>query len=778
LSAILFADIVGYTRLMAADEGATFARLNHIRHAILEPLLSRHGGRLVKPMGDGMLTDFVSVVDAVAFATAFQQAVADLDHTAPGSGLFTYRIGINVGDIIEHDGDVFGDGVNLAARLEPLAPAGGLCLSEKAYQEVRGKLPISFRDGGRRRLKNIAAPVRVYIADLAPPGAAHPRWRRVSGQSVRAGAVLFAVLVALAGTAVWLHTQGRVAAPVRSERLAHPLPEGPSIVVLPFDTLGEESGQRYFADGITEDLITDLSKLQDLLVISRQSSFAVDQRVEEVREIAETLGVRYVLKGSVRRDDTRLRINAQLIDATTGGLVWAERYDGVTDRVFDLQDDIATRIAAELAMELSPGIAERLDARETQDAAAHDAYLRGLALYRRGAPADNAAAAEAFRRAIDLDADYAAARSALAKAFMRAGIEEQAFADAMDIHWTAALAEAWALVDEVGPRPDADQEIVRSRLALRKHQHERALAAAEVASALRPNDVEAMQVLAEATIYAGDPAEGRRLAEQVLRRDPVTPAQAHFLIGLADFEAGRTGDAIAALERAVAEAPDGGGAYAGILAATLGLEGRRAEAGEAFRLFADSYLDRPSMSWTTGPERFVNPRFHTWRNIDLAWAVFTYPFRDPLSQERLARGLEAAGAPESLGGYLSLHGGSRLGPEETVDVLFGAAIEGRDFWHAETLWRQTRSPQGEVVHEGHPIQVGPPNPPRGSGRIDDQLLCEAWPVDGRPLDLCSAVYRVLDARTRLRWGDFVMVTDVGPFPFSVVDPDQALSPDR
>ena len=326
LAAILAADVVGYSRLMGDDEAGTLAALKAYREELIDPTIADHSGRLVKLMGDGALVEFASAVDAVVCAVALQEAMAARNIEAPEQRRIVLRIGINIGDLIVEGDDLYGDGVNIAARLEGLAEPGGICVSGKVYEEVKNKVAFGFEDLGEQRVKNIAEPVQVFRVSAGGP-AVRPKSR--SGrrrQAILAAAVL--LIAVLAGLAIWQRPWETREEPVAIERMAFPLPDKPSIAVLPFDNLSEDQAQGYFADGMTEDLITDLSKISGLFVIARNSSFSYKGRQAKVREIAEDLGVRYVLEGSVRRAGDQVRINAQLIDATTGGHLWAERYDG------------------------------------------------------------------------------------------------------------------------------------------------------------------------------------------------------------------------------------------------------------------------------------------------------------------------------------------------------------------------------------------------------------------------------------------------------------------
>jgi TolB-like protein len=348
---------------MAADEAGTLTSLKAIRRELIEPKTDEHHGRVVKLMGDGTLMEFGSVVDAVRFAVDVQRTMAERNAGVPEDRRITYRIGINIGDIIVEGDDIYGDGVNVAARLEALADPGGICLSDMVHQNVKAKLDLAFEDLGEQQVKNIPEPVRVFKVLLDSPGTKHTAVaaakakRSLRWPLVAAG---LAVLAIVAGIAFWQRPWEPREEPASVENMAFPLPDRPSIAVLPFANMSGDPEQEYFADGMAEDLITDLSKISGLFVISRNSAFTYKGRAVKVRQVAEELGVRYVLEGSVRRVGDEVRINAQLIDATTGGHLWAERYDGTLADVFDLQDKVTKRIVDALALELTPQEAQRV----------------------------------------------------------------------------------------------------------------------------------------------------------------------------------------------------------------------------------------------------------------------------------------------------------------------------------------------------------------------------------------------------------------------------------
>src|SRR5262245_48790009 len=378
LTAILAGDVVGYSRLMGEDEEGTLARLNAHRSEFLDPKIAEHRGRIVKRTGDGILIEFASAVDALRCALEVQKGMAERNAGVPTHQRIELRIGINVGDIIVEDGDIFGDGVNIAARLEGISAPGGICISEDVYRQVRGKLDATFEDIGEQNLKNIVQPVRVYLMRI----------------STSAGAST-------------------------SERSTNlPLPDKPSIAVLAFQNMSGEAEQEYFADGIAEDIITALSKSRWLFVIARNSSFTYKGRNVDVKQIGRELGVRYVLEGSVRKSGKRVRITGQLVEAATGVHLWAERYDRDLTDIFAVQDEITESVS--LAIEPAMAQAERLRvSRKPPDSlVAWESYHRGLWHFLKQEPSENDQAKGFFQRAIDLDPGFAGGFYGLALAHL------------------------------------------------------------------------------------------------------------------------------------------------------------------------------------------------------------------------------------------------------------------------------------------------------------------------------------------------------------------------
>ena len=379
LAAILAADVVGYSRLMGADEIGTLAALKAIRRDIVDPSLAEHKGRIVKTTGDGLLVEFASAVDAVTCAMALQTSMAERNKDQTN---IVFRIGINVGDIILDEGDIFGDGVNVAARVETECEPGCVCLSGNAFEQVRGKTAFAFDDLGERSLKNIERPVRLYTirpADTAP-GANHPR----------------------------IETAKQL-----------PLPDKPSIAVLPFENMSGDPEQEYFADGMVEDIITALSRFKSLFVIARNSSFTYKGKAVDIKQVGRELGVKYVLEGSVRKSGEKVRITSQLIDATTGSHIWADRFDGNLSDVFELQDTVTMRIVGSIAPTLSEAELESNSRKPAENWNSYDYYLRGQKLFNEGNQGGRASATrealELYRKAVNLDPTFGRAYAQVAQ---------------------------------------------------------------------------------------------------------------------------------------------------------------------------------------------------------------------------------------------------------------------------------------------------------------------------------------------------------------------------
>jgi adenylate cyclase len=402
LAAILSADVEGYSRLMGDDEVATVRAITEYR-GVIASAVTGHGGRVVDAPGDNVLAEFASVVDAVQCGVDIQRELESRNGELPASRRMRFRIGINLGDVIIEGERLYGDGVNIAARLESLAEGGGICLSGTAYDQIEGKLPFACEFRGEHAVKNIARPVRVYRLRLDPTGSAAPA-KRGRARLIRGAAIALGILVLLGAAGWsgwrWLRTP---------ESAGLPLPDRPSVAVLPFTNLSQDPAQEYFSDGVTEDLITGLSKVSGLFVIARNSSFTYKGKPVKVGDVGRDLGVRYVLEGGVQRSGSRVRITAQLVDAATGYHIWAERYDREASDIFAVQDEVTQQIVRAMAVRLTEGERGRLGRAPTGVLEAYDLVLRGHEERNRTTREGNAEARRLFQKAIDLDPGYAAA---------------------------------------------------------------------------------------------------------------------------------------------------------------------------------------------------------------------------------------------------------------------------------------------------------------------------------------------------------------------------------
>jgi adenylate cyclase len=512
LAAVLAADIAGYSQLMGVDEEGTLRQLKAHRKDLVDPKITEHRGRIVKTTGDGVLVEFVSVVDAVRCAVDVQRAMVERNAAVPAERRIWFRIGINVGDIISDDNDIYGDGVNVAARLEALADPGGICVSRNVHDQVRDKLSFSFEDLGEQTVKNIARPIGVHRIDLT--------------ENI--------------GPAVVKST-----APVQKYDLAS---SRPSIAVLPFTNMSGDLEQEYFADGISEDIITGLSRLHWFFVIARNSSFIYKGKAIDVKRVARELGVRYVLEGSVRKGGNRVRITAQLIDAATGNHLWADRYDGELTDIFELQDEITKRVVAAIEPRLLEAEAIRSQSRTSENLDAWDLVMQANSLLWRLTKAEDETAIAMLNRAIERYPDYAPARSMLAFALLfraiTAGVSRN-----RDVKDAATLATRAAELDDNDPW--AHLALGYADFLMRRTDH--AIEEFQRALDINPNFAAAHGYLGSALAFNGQSDEAIPHSEQALRLSPHDTQNAIFNVGLAaaHYLAGHYAEAIACARKAV-----------------------------------------------------------------------------------------------------------------------------------------------------------------------------------------------------------------------------------
>jgi TolB-like protein/class 3 adenylate cyclase len=500
IAAILVADIVGFSRLVEADEARTLSRLRTLRGDVTDPAFAAHNGRVFKRTGDGAIVEFRSVVDAVRCAIEVQDAMAERNAGVAADSRIEFRIGVHVGDVVEEsDGDLMGDGVNVAARLEGVCVPGGVCLSEEAYRQLRDKVKDRFVDLGDQKLKNISRPVRVYLL--------------ASKDGIRSSSPLA-------------------------------LPEKPSIAVLPFQNMSGDPEQEYFADGMVEDIITGLSRIKWLFVIARNSSFIYKGKAVDVRQVGRELGVRYVLEGGVRKAGSRVRITAQLLEAETGAHLWADKYDGALEDVFDLQDQITDRVVGIVEPSLRQSEIERSRRKRPENLGAYDLYLRALPHVAAQMPADAKIALPLLQESLRLDPDYAPAHAHIAwchelcyarggfdVADKKAALSHARTAIASKTDDATALAVAGFVIAMLADRGSADQQA--------------ALDAIDRALSLNASCATALYLGAHAHALAGHLEQAPQIAHRALRLSPFDPMafQAHMALGLTAIQEARFEDA-------------------------------------------------------------------------------------------------------------------------------------------------------------------------------------------------------------------------------------------
>jgi adenylate cyclase len=574
LSAILAADIAGYSALMGCDEARTVRDLKG-HQAVVLPMVGEFAGRIIDTAGDGILAEFPSVVNAVKCAVAIQSRMAERNAAIEPDRRMEFRVGINIGDVVYDEARIYGDGINVAARLEGIAEPGGICISSKVYEEINGRVDLAYEDIGEQQLKNIARAVRAY------------------------------------------HVRLDSIAPIVTPTPAPALPQKPSIAVLPFQNMSGDPEQEYFADGMTEDLITDLSKISGLFVIARNSSFTYKGKAVDVKRIGRELGVRHVLEGSVRKAGNRVRITAQLIDAGSGGHLWADRFDRDLTDIFAMQDEVIEKIVGALAVTLTRGEEKELRRRGTEKVEAYESWLRGREFATRSTRDSVALARTMYRRAIEIDPDFAAPHAGLALA----ALSDYASDWALDPAQALDEAEKWArrAIELCDGEPAS--HLALGGVLLWRRDHEGALAEFHRMIAIDPNFAQGHSAAGMALMYAGRPAEAVTAIATAMRLDPhYAPIVLHFL-AQANFSLEKYETAAQLLVDRIARNP-GTDSSRMLLASCYGHLGR---------------VDDARATWAGLLK--VNPDF------SLTQRARVLPYKNAGDFERIAQGLAKAGLP-------------------------------------------------------------------------------------------------------------------------------------
>ena len=620
LSAILSADVKGYSRLMGEDELGTVRTLEAYREMIAE-VIKNYRGRVVDSPGDNVLAEFASVVDAVESAVEIQRELKAKNAELPENRRMEFRIGINLGDVIEEGERIYGDGVNVAARIEALAEGGGICISRTAFDQVKNKLNLGYENLGEHAVKNIAEPVRVYkvLSEPEAAGKVIGKERPVRWHWAAIGAVVVIILVAGA-LAIWNFYLRPDVEPASVERMAFSLPDKPSIAVLPFDNLSGDPEQEYFSDGLTEEIITALSKVPKIFVIARNSTFSYKGNPVKVNQIAEELGVRYVLEGSVRKAGDQVRITAQLIDALNGHHLWAERYDRDLKDIFTLQDEITMKLITELEVKLTEGEQARLTAKGTEDLQAYLKYLKARELLFIQTKEANTQARRLAKEAINQDSEFSAAYALLGATHWMDVIYGSSKSPEESLRRAFELTKKAIVLDD---SEATAHSLLGWLYLLLKREYDKGIAECERAIELAPNSAISHIWMSFVLTLSGRHEDAVRYSEQALRLNPLPEGWYFRFLGYAYFGVGRYEEAIAAYKEALNRAPNDILAHVALTAAyswANRLEEARAQATEVLK---------------------INPEFSVKQREK------TLPYKNQADLKRWLDGLRKAGLPET-----------------------------------------------------------------------------------------------------------------------------------
>ncbi|WP_151114734.1 adenylate/guanylate cyclase domain-containing protein [Hypericibacter adhaerens] len=586
LAAILAADVVGFSRLIQLDEDGTVAALTRHRREIIDPLIASHGGRVFKTMGDGLLAEFASVVEAVRCAVAIQEQIAHHNRELPAERRLEFRVGINMGDVLAVADDLLGDGVNIASRIEAVAAPGGVVLSDDAMRQVAGKVPFAFTDLGQHRLKNIARPLQLHALDL-----------------VRSEAP-----------------------PNRNGKRELALPDRPSIAVLPFDNLSSDPAQAMLCDAIAEDIITDLSRFHSLFVIARDSSFLYRNRPADVRQIGSELGVRYLLEGSLRRAGGKIRVTVQLIETATSHHVWAERYDRNAAELFALQDEVTHAIVGRLVSRLQRADLEIARRKPPDSLQAYEYWLAATMAHELGTPDGHAEAKALYEKALAADPRYARAHAGLAElCYMELLVG--AWGQPREPLLEEALQHARKSVEL--DESDAQPHVILGWVHMMRREFDRAVKHWTIADELNPNDAEVAMSRATAHGFLGEPEKGLEIAELAMRLNPYCPdwylsdkAVIHFIA--------RQYEPALAIYGSIGELYPHSALWH---AAAAAMSGRLEEA----RGQADAFLAQARQCWAGDPKATPADQVN--------WLVDSLPFKREEDLAHFRDGLRRAGLP-------------------------------------------------------------------------------------------------------------------------------------
>jgi adenylate cyclase len=735
LRAILSADVKGYSLLMADNELETIATLKSYRQ-MMTSQIQQHQGRVVDSPGDNMLAEFASAVDAVNCAVKIQEELKERNADLSEDRKMQFRIGINIGDIVQDADRIYGDGVNVAARIEGLAEPTGICISRGVCDHVRKKLKLGFEYLGEHAVKNISEPVRVYKVLTDPKDAGKiigedkkPLKTKWAGVGVAATIIVF-------GIAILLFYFGKTG-PVEKETLK----EIPSIAVLPFNNMSGDPEQEYFSDGLTDELIGDLAKISGILVISRNSAFTYKGKRVKISQIAKELNVRYVLEGSVQKSGDKVRIRAQLIDGETDHHLWSESYDGVLKDIFDLQDKITGKIISALAVKLSPSEQKRVADKGTDNVLAYEAFLKGKEYYAKYTPNDFLKAIEYYKQATKIDPNFSRAYAAIGFTY-QIGVNLMWHRKMVgDTATMRLLSRNYLELATKNPSPEAYS--LTAAIALHRRNFQKSITFAEKSYNYAPNSADSLRVLGWILAFTDRTEESIEFLKKAIRLDPFdnkarTPiCFAH--IGVNYFSMGNLEEAITYLKKGLSLNPKLTN-FSCFLAASHALLGHDIEAKQALA----KYLK-------------IFPKWFT-PNIQLLY--YSWPFKDSKVFDRLAQGLAKAGLPGDLTDYYKLNSQEKLNGQEIKKLLFGKTSTGYTLGIKAMKSVQHISKDGEVEQSFRGKNY------TGKAWIEGENLCMLRKQFFGGLKSCAEIYRNPEG-DELTKTEYFKVTDFGIFLFSV-----------
>jgi TolB-like protein/class 3 adenylate cyclase len=733
LTAIMSADVAGYSRLMGDDEAATVSTLKSHRNLITEKVQA-YKGRVIDSPGDNILAEFRSIVDAVSCAVEVQKVLKEKNDDLPEERKMVFRIGVNLGDVI-HDGDrIYGDGVNIAARIESLAKPGDVAISGTAFDSVRNKLKFGFEFVGEHQVKNIAQPVRVYrvLTDPASSG-------KIIGEPEGDRSTMPKTILAVAVVIFLLGATFFYISNIPTKDISTTEAKKPSIAVLPFTNMSDDPQQEYFSDGMTDDLITDLSKVSGLMVISRNSAFTYKGQSVQIKNVAKELGVKYVLEGSVRKMGDQIRINAQLIDAGKDHHVWAERYDGQMADVFDLQDQIRRKIVSALAVNLTDQEKGSHKEDETKNIQAYDAFLKGWNYFLQQTPEDVPKAIPLLKKAIELDPEYNRAYAALAYVYWRS--VDQGWRKQLKLSPAAARLLANDYLGKAMKKPNSTAYALAAEVSNRMFLIEEAFSYAQKAISLAPNDHWSVFVMGHQVITSGKAKEGLAYLRKALELDPHNPGRIWQSMSIGEFCLGNYEKSISLGERSREFNPTMTSVGAA-LAISYAKLGQQQKAEEAFEL------------WKKGWPKWLPP------NIPLAMMFFN--FSDPDISEAVVESMVKAGLPTEPSDYYQPWMLERLTDEEIKKLLLSRTITGMSLFSGKQWYWEINGDGGFKARGGN---YG--NNMDGSLWIEDNLLISIIPKMTKGLKLKGAVYKNKEG-SKDKYNDYLIAAIWGLMPFSIV----------